>query len=117
MTVIAAPLPHHYKVIYTDPPWTFATYSRKGKGRSAEAHYDCLPFADIKALPVDKWAAPDCALFLWITDPSLPQAFEVIEATGRGRYHSRSAPRLDRRVRIRRARAKLGPDIGLLAGR
>jgi hypothetical protein len=23
-------------------PWRFATYSDKGKGRSAEAHYDCL---------------------------------------------------------------------------
>ena len=22
----------HYKVIYADPPWTFSTYSRKGKG-------------------------------------------------------------------------------------
>jgi N6-adenosine-specific RNA methylase IME4 len=82
MTVVAAPLPYHYKVIYADPPWTFATYSRKGKGRSAEAHYDCMSFADIKALPVDKWTAPDCALFLWVTDPSLPQAFKVIEAWG-----------------------------------
>jgi hypothetical protein len=31
-----------YRVIYADPPWRFATYSDKGKGRSAEAHYDCL---------------------------------------------------------------------------
>lgn len=31
-----------YRVIYADPPWRFATYSDKRKGRSAEAHYDCL---------------------------------------------------------------------------
>ena len=80
--MILSPPPKHYKVIYADPPWTFATYSRKGKGRSAEAHYDCMSLADIKALPVADWAAPDCALFLWATDPSLPQALGVIEAWG-----------------------------------
>jgi N6-adenosine-specific RNA methylase IME4 len=36
----------------------------------------------IKALPVAEWAATDCALFLWVTDPSLPQALEVIHAWG-----------------------------------
>ena len=77
-----SPLPQHYGVILADPPWTFATYSRKGKGRSAEAHYDCMSLADIKALPVGDWAAPDCTLFLWATDPSLPQALEVIAAWG-----------------------------------
>jgi N6-adenosine-specific RNA methylase IME4 len=77
-----SPLSQHHGVILADPPWTFATYSRKGKGRSAEAHYDCMSLADIKALPVADWAAPDCALFLWATDPSLPQALGVIEAWG-----------------------------------
>jgi N6-adenosine-specific RNA methylase IME4 len=77
-----SPLSQHYSVILADPPWTFATYSRKGKGRSAEAHYDCMSLADLKALPVADWAAPDCALFLWATDPSLPQALGVIEAWG-----------------------------------
>ena len=38
----AAPQAGQYRVIYADPPWRFATYSDKGKGRSAEAHYDCL---------------------------------------------------------------------------
>jgi hypothetical protein len=36
-----------YRVIYADPPWRFATYSDKGKGRSAEAHYDCLSIEQI----------------------------------------------------------------------
>lgn len=31
-----------YRVVYADPPWSFATYSHKGKGSSAEAHYDCM---------------------------------------------------------------------------
>jgi N6-adenosine-specific RNA methylase IME4 len=41
-----------------------------------------MSLAAIKSLPVGDWAAPDCALFLWATDPSLPQALEVIEAWG-----------------------------------
>jgi len=47
----ASPLNNHYRVIYADPPWTFSTYSRKGKGRSAEAYYDCLSLEEIKAVP------------------------------------------------------------------
>jgi N6-adenosine-specific RNA methylase IME4 len=71
-----------YRVIYADPPWRFATYSDKGKGRSAEAHYDCLSLDDIKTFPVATWAAPDAVLLLWATDPLLPRALEVIEAWG-----------------------------------
>jgi N6-adenosine-specific RNA methylase IME4 len=78
----AAPRPNQYRVIYADPPWTFATYSRKGKGRSAEAHYDCMSPAEIKALPVADWAANDCVLLLWTTDPVLPMALEVIRSWG-----------------------------------
>jgi N6-adenosine-specific RNA methylase IME4 len=76
------PRPKHYRVIYADPPWTFATYSRKGKGRSAEAHYDCMDLAGIKALPVADWAGDDAILLMWATDPLLHKAFEVIEAWG-----------------------------------
>jgi N6-adenosine-specific RNA methylase IME4 len=79
---VPSPLPAHYGVIYADPPWSFATYSHKGKGRSAEAHYDCLGLGEIKTIPVADWAARDCALFLWTTDPLLPRAFEVIAACG-----------------------------------
>jgi N6-adenosine-specific RNA methylase IME4 len=78
----SSPQPKRYKVIYADPPWTFSTYSHKGKGRSAEAYYDCMALADIKALPVAEWAADDCVLLLWTTDPLLEKAFEVIRAWG-----------------------------------
>ena len=78
----AFPQPKHYRVIYADPPWTFSTYSRKGKGRSPEAYYDCMSLADIKALPVADWAADDCVLLLWATDPLLDKAFDVIGAWG-----------------------------------
>jgi N6-adenosine-specific RNA methylase IME4 len=78
----ASPRLNHYRVIYADPPWTFSTYSRKGKGRSAEAYYDCMSLADIKALPVAEWAAAECVLLLWTTDPLLPTALDVLSAWG-----------------------------------
>jgi N6-adenosine-specific RNA methylase IME4 len=67
-----------YAVIYADPPWRFATYSHRGKGRSAEAHYNCMSLDDIKMVPVADMAMPDCALLLWTTDPLLPQALDVM---------------------------------------
>ena len=76
------PAPKHYRVIYADPPWTFATYSDKGKGRSAEAHYDCMSIKEIAALPVSTWAADDAVLLLWVTDPLLDKALDIIRAWG-----------------------------------
>ena len=80
--VIDPPQAGSYQVIYADPPWTFKTYSVRGKGRSAEAHYDCMPHDAIKALPVDTWAAKPSALYLWSTVPHLEHALEVMKAWG-----------------------------------
>lgn len=71
-----------YRVILADPPWTFGTWSDKGKGRSAEAHYDTMSLDGIKALPVASWAADDAILLMWATDPLLDRALEVIRAWG-----------------------------------
>jgi N6-adenosine-specific RNA methylase IME4 len=69
-------------VIYADPPWRFATYSHKGKGRSAEAHYACMSLASIKALPVADWAARGSVLYLWSTVTQLANALTVVAAWG-----------------------------------
>lgn len=71
-----------YRLVYADPPWTFRTWSERGKGRSPEAWYDCMTVAEIAALPVAEWCARDAVLLLWATDPLLPRAFEVIAAWG-----------------------------------
>lgn len=71
-----------YRVIYADPPWTFATYSAKGRGRCADAHYDVMGQGDLAALPVAEWADDDCILLMWATDPLLPQALDLIRAWG-----------------------------------
>lgn len=41
-----------------------------------------MKLADICALPVADLTDKDCALFLWVTFPVLPDAFKVIEAWG-----------------------------------
>lgn len=61
----------HYPCVVVDPPWRFASNSASKPGRNAMRHYACMSMADIKALPVGEIAAPDCALFLWITGPML----------------------------------------------
>ncbi len=71
-----------YQVILCDPPWRFATYSEKGLGRSAESYYDCMSLDEIKELPVVDYAAADCVLFLWVTDPFIFIVRDVIEAWG-----------------------------------
>jgi len=71
-----------FGVVYADPPWKFHTYSTKGKGRSAEVHYDCMSLDAIKALPVPSMVADDSVLLLWVTDPFLRHGLDVINAWG-----------------------------------
>ena len=72
-----------YSVIYADPPWTFKTYSAKGKEKkSAECHYACMKKEDIQNLPVSELAADDCVLFLWVTFPCLEEGMELIKKWG-----------------------------------
>ncbi len=82
MSIEAPRRPGRYAVVYADPPWNFSTWSGKGRGRSAAAHYDCMSQEDMKALPVADWAAPDSVLLTWTTDTHLPRALELIEAWG-----------------------------------
>ena len=71
-----------YGAILADPAWHFAVRSAKGEGRSALQHYNIMSHADIAALPVADYAAPDCVLFLWTIDTHLPRALDLIKAWG-----------------------------------
>ena len=71
-----------YGAILVDPAWTFETYSEKGKGRSAERHYECMTDDEIAKLPIKEIAADDCVLFLWSTGPKLEDALWVIQKWG-----------------------------------
>jgi N6-adenosine-specific RNA methylase IME4 len=72
-----------YGVIYADPEWRFEVYSREtGMDRAADNHYPTTQTRDICARDVAAIAADDCALFLWSTQPMLPQALAVMAAWG-----------------------------------
>jgi N6-adenosine-specific RNA methylase IME4 len=75
-------LPGSARVIYADPPWSFESWSARGDGRSAVRHYGVMGLPEIMALPVGRLAADDCVLFLWVSNPLLPQGLEVIRAWG-----------------------------------
>jgi len=76
-----------FAAISADPPWHFRAYTALTKSnwvsrRDAEKHYPVLGLEDIKAMPVKALAARNTHLFLWVTGPCLPKAFEVMEAWG-----------------------------------
>lgn len=71
-----------YNVIYADPPWKYQVWSKKGNGRSAESHYPTMGIDDLCKLPVQRIAADDCALFMWVTFPLLYESIKLIKAWG-----------------------------------
>lgn len=74
--------PFGFDMLMVDPPWSFALRSDKGEAKSPQAQYACMPLSAIKALPVAQLARGDAILWLWATNPMLPQALEVMAAWG-----------------------------------
>lgn len=74
--------PLSYDFIMADPPWAYENWSEKGEHKNASAQYDCMSLEDIKALPVGQLARADAVLWLWATNPLLPEAFDVLRAWG-----------------------------------
>ena len=69
-----------YALIYADPAWKYLW--GKGGNFAPERHYPTMTTEDICRLPVKSICAPNCALFLWVTMPVLPDAFKVMTAWG-----------------------------------
>jgi N6-adenosine-specific RNA methylase IME4 len=68
----------HFVCAYIDLPWSFITWSRLGQGKSPSRHYKTWSFDRLLALPVPELMAPDAVLFLWITQPHLPEALQIL---------------------------------------
>lgn len=74
------PLPSaHYRVICADPPWQ---YDNSGFDIAASNLYPTMPLAEICALPIASLATDSTVLFLWATNPLLPEALQVLAAWG-----------------------------------
>ena len=68
-----------YNIIYADPPWKYER--QKGEGVAAD-RYQTMAIQDIRSIPVDKIAADDAVLFLWVTFPKLREGLSVIGSWG-----------------------------------
>jgi len=68
-----------YNTILIDPPWSRYQAS---KSRGACRHYSLMSDEEIAGLPISDLAAPDSHLYIWTTNNSLPDAFEIIEKFG-----------------------------------
>lgn len=72
-----------YGAILADPPWQFRVWAESEKAHgAASAHYPTMSPTEIAQMPVRDLAARNCALFLWVTYPNLPEGLKVMAAWG-----------------------------------
>lgn len=74
--------PHCYDLIMADPPWSFDNWSQAGESKNAKSHYNCMNIQDIMDLPVMDLASENCLLWLWATNPMLPQGLDTLKGWG-----------------------------------
>ncbi|WP_435656901.1 MT-A70 family methyltransferase [Brucella pituitosa] len=79
-----AKLDRIYSVYYADPAWKFRVHSEvTGGEKSADNHYPTMTTDDIVTEMVELIGGNNPAvLFLWATNPMLPDALRVMEACG-----------------------------------
>jgi len=67
-----------FRTILADPPWDI---HQKGS-RGASEHYPLMTLARIKAMPVKDLAEDNSHLYLWVTNNTLREGYDVAEAWG-----------------------------------
>jgi site-specific DNA-methyltransferase (adenine-specific) len=70
-----------YKIIYSDPAWSYKDKALAGK-RGASSKYPTMKPDEIKKLPVQNIADENSFLFLWATFPQLQVALDVMKSWG-----------------------------------
>lgn len=73
-----ATAPTVFKTVLADPPWDI---QQKGI-RGAEHHYPLMKLDQIKAMPVGSLVADNAHLWLWVTNATLRDGYDVAEAWG-----------------------------------
>ena len=67
-----------YSTILADPPWDIQQKGAYG----AERHYSLMSLERIKELPVEDLATDDAHLWLWVTNATLRDGYDVMESWG-----------------------------------
>jgi len=75
---------NHYRAIVCDPPWQYKSIKTGGSMMSGSAaKYPTMPLLDICNMGVPAIAhSSGSVLFLWVTTPLLPEAFQVMSKWG-----------------------------------
>lgn len=71
-----------YSIIYADPPWKYNPRNNSNTSFGKGTPYPTMTIEEIKNFNINKFAADNCALFLWVTFPKLEIGMEVIKAWG-----------------------------------
>jgi len=72
-----------YNIILADPPWSYRNKRTGGSMISGSADkYPVMTLDEICSLPIDKIAAKDSALFLWVTCPMQEEGMQVMKSWG-----------------------------------
>lgn len=77
-----------YRTVVADPAWAYeqsrivTTSKRKATRPESSAQYDTMTPEEVASLPVRDWVADDAHLYLWVTNPLLPHAFDVVARWG-----------------------------------
>ncbi|WP_106437007.1 MT-A70 family methyltransferase [Streptomyces prunicolor] len=71
-------VPTRFRTILADPPWDHQQQGVKG----AERHYRLMSLKRIKEMPIAELAENNAHLWLWCTNSSLRDAYDVAEAWG-----------------------------------
>lgn len=75
------PTDRKYQIIYADPPWQYDRSSEK-IANQCEAHYPVMNMSELLNLPVENISDKNCALFLWVSNPMLPNGINLVEKWG-----------------------------------
>jgi N6-adenosine-specific RNA methylase IME4 len=67
-----------FRTILADPPWPL----HQSGARGAQHHYPLMSLEQIRALPVEDLAADEAHLWLWVTNATLREGYDVASAWG-----------------------------------
>ena len=71
-----------FQSILIDPPWDWSDEGDNDQLGRAKPDYATMTIDQLMQLPVSKYADSNCHLYLWVTNRSLPKAFNLIEQWG-----------------------------------
>lgn len=71
-----------FATIILDPPWDWGDEGDIDQFGRDRPTYSTMTIDEVESLPIISRSAPDCHLYLWITNRSMPKGFRLFETWG-----------------------------------